>query len=571
MGSRSIATKIAVAAAALAVLLGVVLALFVSQASAAASLFAKRIVPVLSERMGYEIRIGAVQARVFPRPRVDVSDVRIGGGPGEPPLLAAKRVHGFVALWPLVSSFGRDVRISSVVVEGAAVSLVTRADGSSNVAKLAGLFGAKAPRSQVFRMDVASLRSARLDWFDVRKSDNPLAAVEDLAIDFEPSGAAATLRIQGRLGSDKPNLDAMLVLAEKSRGTFSVSRLDLARLSAAFPGKMGRIVAGGEMAFRAEIASEKEGSFAVDGKGTIGGLLVGKQPASAAFGLRTTFDLRPSEPGAVDLSPLTLDRLVIGRVEARDIRTRAVMDRSTLRVTELAGAVAGGTISIVEGKLDVDAEDLRFSARGSVDKLDVPELGRSFGAKMPVSGRCSSTFDVVGSGIEWEAMRPSLAGTGRFNIEGTSVSAETTASLARPIKSALEAFALGGLFPELGAMPIEPFGAAFHVGGGNVRLDEPVALRTRLGDAVLKGTIGLDQKIALSGSVTLRWSPIPTAKAHAATFPVAVGGTVSSPVVQVTATPAQIVRAIGGAAPTISDIKNEAERRLRSWLDPKGK
>jgi hypothetical protein len=565
MVSRKLFIKIAIAFVAATVLLGVAIALFVSQASAAASVFAKRIVPVLSARLGYEIRIGAVEARIFPRPRVEVADITIGGGSGEPALLAAKRARGYVALWPLFSSFGRDVRVSSVVIEGAAASLVTRADGSSNAAKLARVF--RAPGVQIVQMDVASVRSGRLDWFDIRKSDKPLASVDDLAADFEPGSAAAKLRIQGRLGSDKPNVDATLVLAEKSRGTLSVSRLDLARLEAAFPGKVGRIVSGGEMALQVEIASEQDNVFVVAGKGTISKLMIGKAPAAATFGLRTSFDLSPSAPGAVDLSPLTLDRLAIGRIEAQGIRARAVIDRRAMRVAELTGAVAGGKLSIIEGTLDLEADDQRFSARGSVDKLDVAELGRSLGAKMPLSGRCSATFDVVGSGLDWDAMRPSLTGTGRFNVEGATVSAETTASLVRPIKSALDAFALGGLFPELGAMPIDPFGAAFHVGGGNVRLDEPVALRTRLGDAVLKGTIGLDQKIALSGSATLRWSPLPSAKARAATVPVAVGGTLSNPVVEVTATPVQLVRAIGGAAPTASDIKTEAERQLKSWLD----
>jgi hypothetical protein len=566
MGSRKIFIRIAIAVAAATVVLGVAFAFFVSQASAAASVFAKRIVPVLSDRLGYAIHIGAVEANVFPRPRVDVSDVAVGNA-GEPPLLAAKRAHAYVALWPLVSSFGRDVRISSVIVEGASVSLVTRADGSSNTDKIVGVFGTRATAAQTFRMDVAILRSARLDWFDLRKSATPLAAVQDVAVDFEPSGATAALRMQGRLGSDQQNLDVRLALSEQTRGTFSVSHLDLARLKTVFPGTMGRIVSGGDVAVQAEIASEREGTFSVSGKGSVSGLVVGKQPVSATFGLRTAFDLRPSAPGTMDLSPLTLDRLVIGRVEAQGIRTRAVLDSSALRVAELSGAVAGGTLSIVEGTLDLEAADLKFAARGSVDKLDVSEMARSFGAKMPVSGRCSSTFDVVGSGLDWDTMRPSLNGSGRFNIEGTTVSAETTASLVRPIKSALDAFALGGLFPELGAMPIDPFGAPFHVGRGNVRLDEPVTLRTRLGDATLKGSIGLDQKIALTGSATLRWSPIPTATAHAATIPIAIGGTLSSPVVEVTATPAQLVRAIGGAAPTIADVKTAAERQLKSWLD----
>ena len=93
MGSRKLFIKVSIAVAAVALLVGAALALFVSQASAAASAFAKRIVPVLSEQLGYEIRIGAVEAQVFPRPRVEVSDVKVGGSAGEPPLLSAKRAR----------------------------------------------------------------------------------------------------------------------------------------------------------------------------------------------------------------------------------------------------------------------------------------------------------------------------------------------------------------------------------------------------------------------------------------------------------------------------------------------
>ena len=185
---------------------------------------------------------------------------------------------------------------------------------------------------------------------------------------------------------------------------------------------------------------------------------------------------------------------------------------------------------------------------------------------MPVSGKASSSFEASGAGLKWDTLRPTLVATGRFNAAQAMVSAETSAKLTRSIRNTLNTFAMGGLFPELGAMSVAPFGARFQVHNGVLRLDDAVAFRTHIGDAVLKGTIGLDQKLALAGSAALRWTPLVGMKAHAATVPIAIRGTLSNPTVEVTATSAQLLRAIAGAAPTPSEIEAEAKRRLKTWL-----
>jgi hypothetical protein len=154
-------------------------------------------------------------------------------------------------------------------------------------------------------------------------------------------------------------------------------------------------------------------------------------------------------------------------------------------------------------------------------------------------------------------------------VEESTVRAKTSAILTRSIRGALDTFAMGGLFPELGPMPIAPLGAPFRVGQGVVRLEDAVAFRAQIGEAMLKGTIGLDQKLALGGSATLRWTPVAGMKAHAATVPISIRGTLTSPTLEVTATPGQLLGSIAGAAPSISEVEAEAKRRLKSWLEGK--
>jgi hypothetical protein len=554
--------------ACLVVMLGVTFGLLLSKTSSIAAYATARVLPQLSRDVGYEIRTGRVEGGVLPLPYVEVTDVTLSGLTGEPPLLAAKRVRATVALWPLLTSFGKEVEISSVTLEGVTLSVVTRRDGSSNLGKLVGYWAARARTQPSYRLDLATIRSAELAFFDLGQSQKPRVQVEAFEVDCRPSGAKATLQFRGRLGAERTNMGAQLTLEGNALlGSFTLSEVDVAKVKTALPEIAAGLVSGGQLSLQGQIATDQRGTWVITGRGTGNGLRLGNGVVQSTFDLRTTAELGPSAPAAIELTSLSADRFGVGLVETKDLRARATLDRNGVRIVGLAGKLPGGSLTLAEARLDLRTKNLPWTLRGTTDQVDMTEFGRSLGLKLPLSGKCSASFDVAGAGLEWNAIRPSLKGTGRFNVEKAVVGAEVTATLTRSVRNALDRFGMGAMFPELGALSLGPFGGPWRVEQGVVRLEEPITLGAQVGDATLRGTIGLDQKLSLSGSATLRKNPILGTKAHGSTLPFAIRGTLSNPVVEVSATPDQLVRAIAGAVPTISDIQAEAKRQLKTWLE----
>jgi hypothetical protein len=566
--SRSLLKAALIGCACLVLMLGVGFGLLLTKTSSIAAYAAARVVPELGRELGYEIRTGSVTGGVLPLPYVQVSDVTVNGPAGEPPLLAAKRVRATVALWPLLASFGQAVEISSVTLEGVSLSIVTRRDGSSNLGKLVGYWAARAHSDPSYRLDLATIRSAELAFFDLGQSQEARVRVAAFEADCRPSGAKAALELRGRLGAERNNVGAELTLEGNAlRGSFTLSEVDVTKVKTALPELAAGLVSGGLVSLRGQVATDQRGTWIITGRGTGSGLRLGNGAVQATFDLRTTAELGPSGPAPIELTSLGADRFGVGLVETKDLRAQATLDRSSIRIVGLAGKLPGGSLTLAEARLDLRTKNLPWILRGTTDQVDVTEFGRSLGLKLPLAGKCSASFDVAGAGLEWNTIRPSLKGTGRFNIEKAVVGGEVTATLTRSVRDALDPFGMGGLFPELGALSLGPFGGPWRVGQGVVWLDEPITLGAPVGDATLRGTIGLDQKLSLSGSATLRKNPILGTKTHGSTLPIVIRGTLSNPVVEVSATPDQLVRAIAGAVPTISDIQAEAKRQLKTWLD----
>jgi hypothetical protein len=566
--SRSLLKAALIGCACLVLMLGVAFGLLLSKTSSIAAYAAARVVPELGRELGYEIRTGRVQGSVLPLPYVQISDVTLGGLAGEPPLLVAKRVRANVALWPLLRSFGQAVEISSVTLEGVTLSIVTRRDGSSNLGKLVGYWAARARTNPSYRLDLVTIRSAELALFDLGQSPKPRVLVAAFEVDCRPSGAKAALELRGRLGAEQNNFAAGLTLEGNAlRGSFTLSEVDVTKVKTALPEHAAGLVSGGRLSLQGQVATDQHGTWVITGRGTGNGLRLGTGVVQSTFDLRTTAELGPSAPAPIELTSFGADRFGVGLVETKELSGRATLDRNAIRIVGLAGKLPGGSLTLAEARLDLRTTNLPWTLRGTTNQVDMTEFGRSLRLTLPLSGKCSASFDVAGEGLEWKTIRPSLKGTGRFNIEKAVVGGEVTATLTRSVRNALDRFGMGGLFPELGTLSLGPFGGPWRVEQSVVRLEGPITLAAQVGLATLGGTIGLDQKLLLSGNATLSKNPILGNKTHGSTLPIAIRGTLSNPVVEVSATPDQLVRAIAGAVPTLSDIQGEAKRQLKTWLD----
>ncbi|MSP61718.1 MAG: hypothetical protein EXR72_15565 [Myxococcales bacterium] len=79
------------------------------------------------QQIGRAIQVGQVELDLFPEPSVELHEVVIaaadGEGAGAPPLLRVPSLRMGVALWPLVTSLGREVEVRYLEARGAELSL----------------------------------------------------------------------------------------------------------------------------------------------------------------------------------------------------------------------------------------------------------------------------------------------------------------------------------------------------------------------------------------------------------------------------------------------------------------
>src|SRR4051794_31383739 len=93
---RSTGRIIAWVGAAVVLVLGALALVLITQTSAVATYVTERALPGLSQRIGRQISVGSVRAKMLPMPRAELTNVTIAGAPGEPNLVEADRLRASV-------------------------------------------------------------------------------------------------------------------------------------------------------------------------------------------------------------------------------------------------------------------------------------------------------------------------------------------------------------------------------------------------------------------------------------------------------------------------------------------
>ena len=302
------------AAVVLAVLVSVAVAALVfvvARPSAIARSVAERELPKLSELLGREVTTGKIEARILPRPRVRIHDLRVAGAPGEPATLEAKDSEATIALWPLVSSLGRDVQLSSIHLQGVTVNLVRRPDGSWSYEDLGKrpAAGPKGPgplrraSERTFRMDRFTMSGGQLQIID--RTRRPAASVSlsdvDLRSERVEAGRPLEVDLAASLGAARKNLEAhfrisplpksLSALTPKNlpalEGTAKVDGLELARLGAILPAQLEAVTSGGKVDARMRVATLTGGGYQLSGTVEVQTAIKGGQPLDGGFEWRT--------------------------------------------------------------------------------------------------------------------------------------------------------------------------------------------------------------------------------------------------------------------------------------------
>src|SRR6185369_9358808 len=125
-----------------AALVGLVVVLLVGlvlllQTSAVSNRVKDLIVPKVSAALERDVQVKDASLGLFP-PKVSLKGTTVAGRPGEPPLVDVESFEVGLALGPLVSSLGKDVRVTGITLVRPSLNLVRAKDGTWNYEGLGG-------------------------------------------------------------------------------------------------------------------------------------------------------------------------------------------------------------------------------------------------------------------------------------------------------------------------------------------------------------------------------------------------------------------------------------------------
>jgi AsmA protein len=188
----------------LLVLVAVAIGIFVATFDANA--YRPRIVQLVKERTGRDIRIGDIGLKIFPRLGVELKQVSLAPrkGTGESAGLDSAQVH--VALLPLLA---RELVVDEVRVDGLRANLVRHEDGTTNFDDLIKPRGQPeqpaqpAAQGKPIRFDIQGIRvtNTRLRWKDEGNGNDVTVDLQELTtghvVEKQPVSVRIVANVQG--------------------------------------------------------------------------------------------------------------------------------------------------------------------------------------------------------------------------------------------------------------------------------------------------------------------------------------------------------------------------------------
>lgn len=309
--------RLAVAAAvAVGILvLGILVLLLLVDEDAIAARLQERNLPLLSQRIGREVRAGPVDVTLLPIPSAVLDGLEVEGS-FERPLLAARTVRVRLDLWPLIRSLGKEVRFGKVELEGVEANLIRLADGSWGFDPiLERLEAAEAAEPEggggtgrSFAVAELAVSDGTLRWID-RAAPGGIATAELRGIDATARnlgpGLPLELELHAALQSEEPNLSATLRIDPlplelatlgpgdwpQVDGTLAIRGAPLGTLRNLLPGGLAEVATGGRLELDGSLRTE-EGRYIASGTGGIEALRLRGEEARASFAFRG--DLEPA-------------------------------------------------------------------------------------------------------------------------------------------------------------------------------------------------------------------------------------------------------------------------------------
>ena len=181
---------------------------------------------VYAQKLGRPVQIGDLSTRLLPSVGVEVEDVVVGAGEGEPaPLVEMKRLRVGVALWPALTSKGKDLQVKNAEVSGLTLNYVQLADGTSNVSRVQDKLAADQPAEPApeepaqdlsgVRVDRAALTDATLRLVDLTGAQKRELTISHLDVEVKDlrAGKALEVALRAAVLTEKQNFRLDLTTA----------------------------------------------------------------------------------------------------------------------------------------------------------------------------------------------------------------------------------------------------------------------------------------------------------------------------------------------------------------------
>jgi len=480
---RKIALAFALFFALLAIAAGVAYALFDAEA------IKRQLAEQVAAKTGRTLNIdGEVRLALWPAVAVSAQGLSLSEADGKSEFAAIDSLRVAVAVLPLLA--GR-LEARELALDGLALTLVKRRDGSLNIDDLMATKPASAPAagqasgdtgSSPMQLDIAglALRNARFTWRDeIAGKTTKLSALDFSTGRLQADSAAASLAVEalklavsGSSGEDRfdfaiemPSIrlsDKRLQTPFTGRLAVHSPKLPMRSLALPLSGKLAADLAKpsaslnldtrlDDSAIALQLAVERLSPLFFNFDLKVDQLDIDRYlpPASQAGAGGAAGSQAPAatpeKAQAIDLSALDglnfRGHVAIGRLQAQRIKVSALDARiaaanGRLDVSPMSARLYGGSL---DGALSVNARGNVFNVRQKLAGIDIAPLLQDAIQKEPLEGRGSLSLDVSTRGASAAALKRALAGQAALELRDGAVRGVNVARMLREAKAVLKA------------------------------------------------------------------------------------------------------------------------------------
>ncbi len=282
--------------------------------------------------------------------------------------------------------------------------------------------------------------------------------------------------------------------------------------------------------------------------------------------------------GATARGTITIGKLKGGRLEATDVKARAVLSKGTLVLEQLDAAVFGGRVSAAGTQVSLAEKEPTWKLAAKLSQLDLGKATTAFTGKAPLVAKVDGNLEVAGAGTEWEKLRDAVTGLAALALkDGTLTTTDLGDQVLGALAKGLDAAGRGGLAKRLsgatgGKTTFKDLAGKFTVKDGFLAAASPLEFGSDVGKVSLGGRVGLDGRLDLQGSVAvprkvlaevISGVPLP----ETLDVPLGLGGDLGAPRISVRADEAAKGILRGQTQQAKKAVRQEAERAARKGVE----